>query len=106
MLVIANLGGLPAPSRLHKRINAPSIVGKTLEQRIEQVEYYNKILSSKIENLEERNRMQDVLIYELSDKLKQNEGKVVNNLRDMGLIFLDLDFVHDNMDTIIKLFHR
>lgn len=93
-------------TRLHKRIAAGTSVSRTMEQRVEQLEYYNKILSSKLQNLEERNRMQDALIYELADKIKGNEGKVVNNLRDMGLIFLDLDFIHDNLDTIIKVFHR
>jgi len=88
-----------ASSRFHIRVREASTKTMSTEARLRRLEYVVQVYSSKIETLE-------VQMREALDETKRNDDKTVTHLRDMGLILLDMDFIRDNLKTILDAFHH
>ena len=103
--IIANANN-DSTQQFYNRTYKHSSENQTLEERLDYLEYIVKIQSSKIEHMEEHIKTQNVLITEMQKNHTLSQGTVINQIRDMGLICLDMDFVKDNLDTILKYIHH
>jgi uncharacterized coiled-coil protein SlyX len=93
-------------TQFHRRVANMDTHGMSVEDRLNQLEYTCKVLNKQVESLEMTVKLQNSLIMELDTSLKKNQSKLLENVRDIGLAVVDLDFVRDTITSLVNQIHH